>query len=439
MKTIMTHESRQQDTRPVFLNSYGLTSCNPGSRFLRKLFIIIALFFLKGLSAQVYNFSNAGATGSVGPTQTQLNNAYANSNLQSNVISLNGIQSWTVPATGLYKITCTGARGAGNGGFGAQMQGNFELVAGQVLKLIIGQKGENGTGANASNNGGGGGGGSFVVIGLDSLLLAAGGGGGGILNSAGGNASTVNIGGSTMWGGGGIDGNGGHSGITNGDAAGGAGFFTDGENSYNTSQSVCEGGKSFLNGATGGASGTCGMYYGGAGGFGGGGSGWHNGINRGGAGGGYSGGQGGTLSGNIGGGGGGSYNIGDNQTNLEGVGSDDGSVVILYLKEQPLDTPDGLTVGTGTYYLPNGTITTLEEKEITMNVGVYPNPTTGIFKIVRNTNEKTTYTLFNTEGKIIEQITSEEETVSFDLSNLSNGIYYLKIGNNKVEKIVKVN
>src|ERR1041385_569230 len=130
---------------------------------IKTALVILALFGLKSLNAQVYHFTNAGATGSLGPTQTQLNMAYLNTNLDNAVISNNGIQSWTVPVTGPYKITAIGARGAGNGGYGAQLEGNFNLTAGQVLSIVVGQQGENGSGASASNNGGGGGGGSFIV------------------------------------------------------------------------------------------------------------------------------------------------------------------------------------------------------------------------------------------------------------------------------------
>ncbi len=301
---------------------------------VKKISICIALFFSTIIMGQnSYVFTTAGATGSLGPTQAQINTTYSLTNLNNAVISINGIQTWTVPATGPYKITVNGAQGGGNGGLGAQIEGDFILTAGQVLKIVIGQQGVCGSGGTASNNGGGGGGGSFVVLGTNSLLIAAGGGGGGLSGAIGGNGLTTTDGGATYYGGNGINGNGGYSGITNGDAAGGSGFLTNGYNSSNPAQSPCEGGKSFLNGATGGNSGTNGAYYGGAGGFGGGGSGWHNSINRCGGGGGYSGGQGGTLNTSPPGpaGGGGSYNSGTNQQNIAGNNSGNGKVTISFM------------------------------------------------------------------------------------------------------------
>ncbi|MDZ4665181.1 MAG: T9SS type A sorting domain-containing protein [Bacteroidota bacterium] len=409
---------------------------------LKTLSIAIALLLSHNNYSQLYAFTNANATSSVGPTQNQINLAYASTNLNGLVISNNGIQNFTVPLSGPYKITAIGAKGANNGGLGSQMEGVFNLIAGQVLQIVIGQKGEIGAGATNSNTGGGGGGGCFVVLGSDSLLLAAGGGGGGLLNSVGGNASTLTLAGSTNWNGGGDNGNGGYSGITNGDAAGGGGFYTNGYNSYNISQSVCEGGRAFLNGATGGESGTNGIYYGGAGGFGGGGSGWNNGINRCGGGGGYSGGQGGTLNAlNIGGGGGGSYNIGSLQNNLEGVGSGNGLVIILFLKGQPLDTAPDITLGgTVTASTPTTALitTSMMEEYISSNINIYPNPSRGVFTVgTAKEFKKLNYTLITIEGKIIDQRISSEHTVQFDISELPNGVYYLKVGEGKIQKLVK--
>lgn len=300
---------------------------------IKRTSLLLVLFFtLNTFGQNTYTFTNAGATGNNGPTQSQINTAYLNTNLSGAVISNNGIQTWTVPVTGPYTIKANGAQGGGNGGLGAQIEGQFYLTAGQVLKIVVGQQGVNGTGATLAN-GGGGGGGSFVITATNSLLIAAGGGGGGLAGAIGGCGLTTYSGGATYYNGNGDNGNGGYSGITNGDAAGGGGFLTNGQNSSNPAQSPCEGGKSFLNGATGGYSGNNGAYYGGAGGFGGGGSGWHNSINRCGGGGGYSGGQGGTLNTSPSGpaGGGGSFNGGNNQQNFAGINAGNGSVIISFL------------------------------------------------------------------------------------------------------------
>ena len=89
----------------------------------------------------------------------------------------NGIQFWTVPYTGTYEITAVGAAGGqdnfgGPGGRGAYMRGEFYLKKGEVIKILVGQKGVSTTII------GGGGGGTFVATSSNTLVIAAGGGGG---------------------------------------------------------------------------------------------------------------------------------------------------------------------------------------------------------------------------------------------------------------------
>src|SRR5690606_36032375 len=90
-----------------------------------------------------------------------------------------------------------GAQGGSNenglaGGKGAQMIGTFSVTGGSVLKILVGQKGTDGTNTSY-NRSGGGGGGSFVwVDGSNQLLIAAAGGGG-----KGNISGTDNIDGST--------------------------------------------------------------------------------------------------------------------------------------------------------------------------------------------------------------------------------------------------
>ncbi|TDO22275.1 LamG-like jellyroll fold domain-containing protein, partial [Sediminibacterium goheungense] len=291
--------------------------------------IIIAVTAIFQLQAQTYSFTTCGATGTNGPTQTQVNLTYASSSI-TGVVSNNGIQEWTVPATGLYSIKVAGAKGGGNGGGnGAVLSGEFILTQGHVIQIVVGQRGTGGFGQLGSVNSGGGGGGSFVVNKTtNTILLIAGGGGGGngdygagFPNTLGNPGSTGTSGNSTCQTGGGINGNGGKNGITDDPAAGGGGYLTNGENSPGTFFAV--GGQAFTNGAKGGT-GRTGTYFGGDGGFGGGGGGTSNVLVRGGGGGGYSGGQGGTYqiaqttvytsnSDRGHGGGGGSINNGTNQ------------------------------------------------------------------------------------------------------------------------------
>lgn len=138
-----------------------------------------------------HTFTPCGQTGSSGPSQASCRSAYSTTwdDADANFTVTSGIQIWTVPYSGLFRIIAKGAVGsAGNGGTaaggnGAQVQGDFNLVEGDKIRILVGQMGVN-SGYNASDGASGsGGGGTFVISGvsgtLDSqvLLIAAGGGG----------------------------------------------------------------------------------------------------------------------------------------------------------------------------------------------------------------------------------------------------------------------
>ncbi len=270
-------------------------------------------------------FTNCRATKEKGPSQEQCDTAYAPTPLEGEVEIDGGIQLWTVPATGTYRIEAFGAAapngddGYGNGN-GAKVAGNFSLVAGEILQIAVGQQGV------VSGSFTGGGGGTWVVDETDQPLLIAGGGGGiaqyswgsacggrsdsfGGLGSGtstsssctaksydlalGGRISASNAGS----GGGGFNGNGAHSNGSEG------------------------GGKGWRDGLTGGGSTSLTAY----GGFGGGGCG-NGSSSGGGGGGGYSGGDGGRKAG-----GGGSFNAGTSQSNAANNNDGHGKVTIELL------------------------------------------------------------------------------------------------------------
>ncbi len=296
------------------------------------------------------SFTNASATGRTGPTQAQVNTAYTGTSLDSKVtINTQGIQEWTVPANGTYHIDVKGAGGGANyntlrvrGGYGSRMTGDFNLTAGQVLKIVVGQRGLDGTQDDYATAtlpqevGGSGGGASYVILSNNSALIVAGGGGGATTRlsyagAIGGDALTGTSGGSGVTaspGAGGADGTGG-GGCANGGfqgGSGGGGLTGNGGNSEGATNygTINYGGSSFTNGANGGLQGST-MAVGACrqGGFGGGGAGGYTG----GGGGGYS---GGGAGGDGGSGGGGSYNVGENQINTATVNSGNGLVVITY-------------------------------------------------------------------------------------------------------------
>src|SRR5690606_23043061 len=103
------------------------------------LIICFTLAFNYNSYAQLtYTFTNAGATGNTGPTQAQVNTAYTSTSLAGSVTATNGIQYWTVPSSGPYKIEARGAQGGGSSsGLGAAIEGEFDLISGTVLKIIV--------------------------------------------------------------------------------------------------------------------------------------------------------------------------------------------------------------------------------------------------------------------------------------------------------------
>ena len=145
------------------------------------------------LAQTILTFTNADVTGTTGPTQAQVTAAYDGTTLDDAVnINTIGIQEWTVPATAVYTIEVTGASGGSGtgtnsleGGNGARMRGNFSLNAGEVIKILVGQRGGSDGGYHGNENGGGGG--TFVVKNDNTPLIIAGGGGGGPSTSYGTN------------------------------------------------------------------------------------------------------------------------------------------------------------------------------------------------------------------------------------------------------------
>jgi len=267
------------------------------------------------LSCQPFSqtFTPCGATGRTGPIQSQCNVSYGAAlvNLSS------GIQEWTVPATGTYRITVAGASGGAGGpgtqgGQGAIVEGQFQLNVGDVFHMLVGQAGI------SVPDGGGGGGGSFVVDALSVPLIIAGGGGGG--NGATGSTRGFFNGGNGI-----LGTSGGASNITSGSygqaapGSGGGAIANGGTNGFGGGGAVAGGGGGLLNSGGAGSNGSAGSGFvqGGVGGNGsssnqggfGGGGGGVTGSGYGGGGGGYSGGGGGNWNGtNHGnGGGGGSY------------------------------------------------------------------------------------------------------------------------------------
>ena len=265
-------------------------------------------------------FTTCGGSGLSGPNQSQCNGAYGGGGLAGKVTVASGVQAWTVPATGAYRITTFGAQGGNDpytwpGGLGAKMAGVFTLQQGATLRIIVGHQGMPVKGnGNAANGGAGGGGGTFVWIdGQGQPLIAAGAGGGSCLQNSGeaachGKVGVTSTNGSNAPSGNNAGQNGGDSTCVNG----GRGWNTVKNSPNGTNTSGYNDGGGFGGGSGGGQN--CGGNYG----------------HVAGGGGGYSGGGGGTSSYQYAGGGG-SFNGGSDQSNQAGARTGHGQVQITLL------------------------------------------------------------------------------------------------------------
>jgi len=296
--------------------------------------LICSLLYPNTATAGLYAFSShtfttCSATGNTGPAQAACRSAYSTTwdENDANFTVVNGIQKWTVPSSGTYRIKAIGSVGggvSGNFGYGASIQGDFTLAQGEVLLILVGQQGISGGGSYAQ----GGGGGSFVTK-SDNTILVIGGGGGSMASGGGdagsattaracGDASITNSGrAACAYSGTPSDGYGAAG--TNGGAGGAISSAWNGYPGSGFLANASVGGaKSWANGMLGGNLSTYGV-----GGFGGGGSG---GMYGGSGGGGYSG--GGANARHAHGGGGGSYNSGANKVETLNNAVAVGSVVI---------------------------------------------------------------------------------------------------------------
>ena len=146
-----------------------------------------------------FTFTAAGVFGQTGSTRATylasyntVANPWLNNTAYYNVIT-QGIQEWTVPATGTYRIAALGASGGIHDGTffpsfpgaGAAIQADVSLTIGEIIYIVVGQK-PSSTNPGIGYNGSGGGGGTFLYTGASAtagiggagLIMVAGGGGG---------------------------------------------------------------------------------------------------------------------------------------------------------------------------------------------------------------------------------------------------------------------
>ena len=142
-----------------------------------------------------WTFTNAGATGRFGPTQSQIDANYSGTSLEG-LVTINsthqGIQEWTVPANGTYLIEAWGQKVQTmeikvlREDMELRVKGQFILNKDANISILVGQSGSEVNHINGGSwlNGGGGGGGTFIFLSSAitenyPLIAAAGGGGAG--------------------------------------------------------------------------------------------------------------------------------------------------------------------------------------------------------------------------------------------------------------------
>ncbi len=242
----------------------------------------------------IRTFTTCSQSGRFGPEQSDCDDDYQDTTLESEVTVDAGVQTWEVPETRTYTLTAYGAGAEDtdsddydgsvhSSGRGAIIEADIELVEGQQIELVVGHEGTAHTDSTAYE-GVGGGGASVVVDSSGEPLVIAGGGGGAGSSHDGFDASTGTDGvaGSQQCNTSPAGGNDGEGGTAGSEGGGGGGLLTDGEDSSGG------GGAAFVNGAIGGEAfrnSDFGGFGGGAGSY-----------DSGGGGGGYSGGGGGEWS-----------------------------------------------------------------------------------------------------------------------------------------------
>jgi len=112
----------------------------------------------------------------------------------------------------------------------------------------------------------------------------------------------------------------------------------------------------------------------------------------------------------------------------------------VMINDANVTTPD-LFAGNGTVHIIDGVllpISTSIEENINLDVLVYPNPAVNVLNVTLNSNELFDLTITDLNGKNIltERVSNMSNMV--DISNLSSGMYLLRIANSNVQSTTKI-
>ncbi len=103
----------------------------------------------------------------------------------------------------------------------------------------------------------------------------------------------------------------------------------------------------------------------------------------------------------------------------------------------PADTVDDLSGATliGTYTVVGSTFSVADNVEVNKALLLYPNPTTDFLSISGLTLEEN-YNIYNILGKVVASGTIANQQ-QIDVSNLTNGMYFIKLESGKELKFIK--
>ena len=74
----------------------------------------------------------------------------------------------------------------------------------------------------------------------------------------------------------------------------------------------------------------------------------------------------------------------------------------------------------------------------TIGTVVYPNPNNGLFTIELNNGSVKTIEVMDLTGRIVLANTSSNDKIDFNISNLANGVYYVRVQSNNSVEVIKI-
>ena len=72
------------------------------------------------------------------------------------------------------------------------------------------------------------------------------------------------------------------------------------------------------------------------------------------------------------------------------------------------------------------------------NLQVYPNPNSGVFTVELNNGLTKNIEVMDVTGRVILANTSENDQITVNINNLSNGVYYVKVKSDNAVEVLKV-